>query len=344
MTGMQSGFLDLPSDPEAMFEALYAMGLTDGFPIIPPTDDRVERFIAASGRPGSQVIAPIPPHNAPGTVEKIAINAVMAGCRPEYMPVVIAVVEAMADPAFNFLGITTTTNPVGPLILINGPIRHALDVNCGRGALGPGRRANATIGRAVRLLMVNIGGAIPGEVDKATLGMPGKYSMCLGEMEEESPWEPFHVDRGFAAGDSTVTVVGPQGNMNIFTPWKKADSILAALASAMAALADNNTMRGQGNPILFLNPGHAGLLAAQGYSRLRLQQELWHRAGIPAAALPTEVSAIEEGSRVMVDGHSMPTARPEDILIAVAGGPEAYHNTYCATFGDWAVTRPIRLP
>jgi len=321
MTQLRSSILELPADPQALYEELYAMGVTDGFPVIPPTAERVEDFIRAAGMPAAKEIVPVPPTNAPATVEKIAINAVMAGCRPEYMPVIIAALEAMADPAFNFLGIQTTTNPVSPLIVINGPIRQQLDVNCGRNALGPGRRANATIGRAVRLVMVNVGGAIPGEVDKATLGMPGKYTMCLGEAEEESPWEPLHVQRGLQPGQSAVTVIGVQGNQNMYIPWKKADSILRALASGISSLAANNTLRGQGHPIMLINPGHARLLAEQGFDRGRVQQELWERSGIPVGMLPKEVSAIEEGSRLIKDGRSMVTRVPEDIPDRRGGWP-----------------------
>jgi hypothetical protein len=340
---LHSRSLDAPADPEALYESLYEMGVTDGLPVIPPTDERVERFVRVTGLAGTKEIARIPPLNGSATVEKIAINAVMAGCRADYMPVVMTALRAMTQPAFNFLGIQTTTNPVGPMIIVNGPIRQRLEINCGRNALGPGRRANATIGRAVRLAMLNIGGASPEEVDKSTLGMPGKYTMCLGENEEESPWDPYHVDRGFRREQSTVTVLGPQGTQNIYTPWKKADSILRAWSSAMISLAANNTLRGQGHPILIVNPGHARLLADQGFDKPHIQRELWERSAIKACELPSEVSAIEAGSRKMINGLSMVTARPEDILIIVAGGPEAYHNTYCETFGDWAVTELIAL-
>jgi len=341
MTQLNSSFIDLPADDDALQDQLYAMGVTDGFPVVAPTDERIERFIRAAGMPGSRQVALIPPLNGSATVEKIAINAVMAGCRPEYMPVIMAALEAMADPAFNFLGVQTTTNPVAPLIIINGPIRRQLDINCGRNALGPGRRANATIGRAARLVMLNVGGATPGEVDKATLGMPGKYTMCIGENEEESPWAPCSVDRGYSRDQSTVTVACPQGTQNIWTPWKKADSILRALSSAMKSLAGNNAILGKGNPVLLLNPGHARLLADQGYDKQRIQHELWERSGIAVDELPDEVSAIEEGSRKIVGGRAMMTGKPDDILIIVAGGPEAYHNAYCESYGDWAVTRPI---
>jgi hypothetical protein len=344
MSELLSPRLEVPADPMALFDKFYSMGMTDGLPVIPPTDELVDVFIRASGLRGSHVVATVAPTEGPATVEKIAINAVMAGCLPEYMPVVIAAVEATADDAFNMLCIQTTTNPAAPLVLVNGPIREKLGINSGRNALGPGRRANATIGRALRLIMLNIGGAVPGEIDKSTLGMPGKYTMCVGENEEESPWTPYHVDLGFERNQSTVTVIGVQGNQNIYTPWKQAESILRALASAMQSLAANNTQRGKGHPIMIVNPGHARLLNEQGIDKRRLQQELWKRSGIPLSMLPEEPQGLEHGARKIVDGHSMVTGRPEDILIAVAGGPEAYHNTWCENLGDWAATRPIRVP
>ncbi|KGJ11028.1 hypothetical protein EQ718_25925 (plasmid) [Paracoccus versutus] len=344
MNQQNAAMIEAPADPAELFDTLYRMGLTDGMPVIPPTDDLVQRFIAASGRPGSDEIAVIPPANHLATVTGIAVNAVMAGCLPEYMPVLIAVVEALVEPQFNLFGVATTTNPVGPLILVNGPVRQQLDLNCGRNALGPGRRANATIGRAIRLIMLNIGGAIPEEVDKATLGQPGKYTMCLGEAEEESPWVPLHVERGFEPEDSTVTVVGVQDIGNMFVCFQQAESILRTLASGMVSFAANNMLLGEGNPILFLNPGHADLLAKQGYDKPRIREELFRRATFPASELPQEVSAVEQNSRNIIDGRNMVTARAEDILIAVAGGPEAYHNSYCATFGNMAVTKKIRLP
>ena len=344
MNQIVSGFIDVPADPGAMFDKLYEMGVTDGLPVIPPTDEAIFRFIRASGLPGSKEIATIAPTSGSATVEKIAINAIMAGCRAEYMPAMIAAVKALADPAFNCLGAQTTTNPVAPLVVINGPIRLKIDVNCGRGALGPGRRANATIGRALRLMMVNLGGATPGEVDKATLGMPGKYTMCLGENEEESPWPALHTERGFGKEQSTVTVIGVQGNDNIWTPWKKAESILRAWSSCMKSLAANNTIRGSGNPVMLINPGHARLLNDQGFDKRRVQQELWERSKIHESEIPDEEPELKEGNRKMVDGYCMVTEKPEDVLIVVAGGPEAYHNTWCSSFGDYAATSAIEDP
>ena len=171
--------LDCPDDAAEIFGRLYEEGMTDGLPVIPPTAERVTAMIGGAELPREHIVAELAPRNGVATIEKIAVNAVMAGCLPAYFPVVIAAVEAMTQPQFNLLGIQTTTNPVAPFVLINGPIRHKIDINCGAGALGPGRRANATIGRAIRLILLNIGGGIPGEIDKSILGMPGKYSFCM---------------------------------------------------------------------------------------------------------------------------------------------------------------------
>jgi len=342
---LQSKVIELPDDdPWAVYERLYEMGMTDGLPVMAPTDRRVRDFVAASGRPGNEVIGLVAPLQGRATVEKIAINAVMAGCRPEYMPVVIAAIEAVCDPAFNLLAVQSTTNPVAPLILVNGPIRKELNINCGRDALGPGRRSNATIGRAMRLIQLNVGGAVPGEVDKATLGMPGKYSMCLGELEEESPWKPMHVERGLHREESAVTVVAIQGTDNTFVAWRKADSIFKAVGSAMTSMGAINTLMGNGNCIVFINPGHANLLAEQGFTKEQVQDQLYAHSKIPVGDLPDEMSEIQdERYRHIVDGFNTVTRSPRDILIAVAGGPEAYHITYCAGFGHWAVTKPVRM-
>src|SRR5437762_9491277 len=168
-------------------EALYARGVTDGLPVVPPTRARVESAVAASGRDGGDLVALVPPNYGRATVEKIAINAVMAGCRPEYMPVVIAAVEAICDPAFALVGVSGTTDAVAPLLIVNGPVRETLDVNSGAGVFGPGWRANATIGRAVRLVWQNIGGAAAGGISMSTFSQTGRYSYCIGENEEESP-------------------------------------------------------------------------------------------------------------------------------------------------------------
>lgn len=335
----------VPDDPEAIYEYALKHGWTDGLPIVPPTPARVRRMLAQVALKPDHVVARMDPRGGAATAERIAINAVMAGCRPDYLPLLIAAVEAVCDPAFNLHGIQATTNPVGPLLIVNGPIRQKLGVNCGRNALGPGARANATIGRALRLCLLNIGGGVPGEVDKAILGMPGKYTFCLGENEEESPWEPLHVERGFGRGESTVTAVGAQGTNNVLCLAGAAEATLALVADALATLGHNNVLLGGGNPAVFFSPGHAKLFVGQGFATKQSVKEfLFERSKIPVDRFPPQevLPTHPMGERVVMDGKVCVARRPEDILVVVAGGPEPYHTTLCPSFGDsWAVTKKI---
>src|SRR3990172_3997996 len=199
--------IEVGDDLWAAQEFFEEKGWSDGLPIIPPTEERVARMLAAVKRAPQDVVGAVPPRWAAATVEKIAINAVMAGCKPEYMPTLIACVEAITDTKLNLYALQATTGGPAVMIIINGPIRQRLNVNGGANALGEGWRANATIGRAVRLIQRNLGGSLPGTTCKATLGWPGKYSTCIAENEAESPWEPLHVQRGLARETSAVTVV-----------------------------------------------------------------------------------------------------------------------------------------
>src|SRR5436309_8723330 len=186
------------ADPDAdAIERLFDRGVTDGLPVVPPTRRLVDRAVAASGRDADELIALVPPNYGRATVEKIAVNAVMAGCRAEYLPVVLAAVEAICDEAFDLHGVSATTNAPAPLLIVNGPVRTALEINSGAGVFGPGWRANATIGRAVRLVWLNVGGARPGVISMSTFGQSGGYTYCIAEREEESPWEPLSIEHGF---------------------------------------------------------------------------------------------------------------------------------------------------
>jgi len=202
-----------PPDP---FEALFERGGTDGLPVVPPTRERVTAMIAGAGRDPAEPIAYVPPNFGRATVEKIAINAVMAGCRPEYLPVVIAGVEAMCDDAFDLHGVSATTNFHSPLFIINGPARTALDINCAAGVFGPGWRANGTIGRALRLIVATVGGASARTMSMSTMAHPGRYTYCMGEHEEENPWESLAVEHGFAPGDSTVAAFAGEAPHGVY--------------------------------------------------------------------------------------------------------------------------------
>ncbi len=240
--------IDETVDP---IEACYQNGWTDGLPVVPPTPERVERMLSGTRRSPDELIAPLPPKWGKATVERIAINAVMAGCLPEYLPIVLAAVEAMVDERFNLHGVQVTTSHVAPMLVINGPIRKALDINDGFNLFGQGWRANATIGRAVRLICTNIGGALPAELDRAAFGHIGKYTCCIAEIEgEENPWEPLHVERGFEPEDSTVTVFAGAGPQSINDHGSNtAEGILTTICQNMAA--SGNSRRTY--PHFFLN-------------------------------------------------------------------------------------------
>ena len=334
MSTLVSNRFKVADDHGAVFSDMYARGFTDGLPVIPPTESAVLAMLAAANSQPEALIGVIPPERGSATAEKIAVNAVMAGCLPEYFPVVVAAIRALCEPKFNLLGVQTTTNPVGPVLMINGPVRKQLDINCGRGCLGPGWRANATIGRAIRLCLLNIGGCPPGDVDKAIHGMPGKFSFCFGEAEEQSPWTPFHVDNGFKREQSTVTVVAGQGTQNIYAAFHEPENVVAMVADGMAVAGNNGYLRAVGNPLVIFSPGHARIFADGGWSKRRIQDALFEQTKIPRKRIPrAQQLSVPIYDKYPDDEMCLICQKPEDILIVVAGGPEAYHITYVPNFG-----------
>ncbi|HOD74180.1 MAG TPA: hypothetical protein PKM13_06550, partial [Candidatus Bipolaricaulis anaerobius] len=293
---------------------------TDGLPIVPPTPEAVECMLGPVGRDPQEVIAAVPPKYGHATLEKIAINAVMAGCLPEYLPVVVAALEAMCEERFNLYGIQVTTHPCAPLVIVNGPIRQALDINGGYGVFGPTWRANATIGRAIRLALLNLGGAAPGSLDKATHGHPGKFSFCIAENEEESPWVPLHVERGFAREDSTVTVtaVEPPHNVNDHASVT-ALGILRTCAGTLNSVGSNNAFFVGGEPLVVLGPEHAATIARDGLSKADVQAFLFEHARIPLSAI-SEENIRQRHADLPADGSIPVARRKEDIMVVVAGG------------------------
>jgi hypothetical protein len=206
-----------PDETVDAIEFIYAQGWTDGLPVVPPTVEKVRAMVERSGRTADELIAELPPKGGKATVEKIATNAVMAGCLPAYMPVILTALEAMLEPHFNLRGVLYSTHLVTPLLILHGPLVQELGVNCGHNVFGLGWRANATIGQAVQLTLVNIGAAVPGVLDKATFGHPGKYTYCIAENEAASRWEPLHVERGLQRQDSTVTVYPACSTLNFIS-------------------------------------------------------------------------------------------------------------------------------
>jgi hypothetical protein len=287
---------------EDEFESMWERGWTDGLPVVPPTEARVLAALDATGRPPDEVVAVVPPNLVPATVEKVAINAVMAGCRPEYLPVVLAAVEAACTDQFNIHGVLATTWSVGPVIIVSGPVARAIGVHSGVNLLGQGHRANSTIGRALQLVVRNVGGGRPGGVDRATFGGPGKIGLCLAEDEAGSPWEPLSEARGLVRGTSAVTVVAAGGMRSI------SDQSSRTAGSLAATLAQEVT--GQ-DSILIVSPDHGRLFAQAGWSRARLAEALGRsrllilyaggRAGLFSGAMEGWVSGAAGSSPVTVE-------------------------------------------
>lgn len=331
-----SAFLEAP-DEAAAVEQLHALDCTDGLPVIVPTPERVERMVLASGQDADMVLGTMGPGQGTATIEKVAVAAVMAGCLPDHFPIVVAAVRAVIDPAFDLTEMQATTHCTAPLIIVSGPARRDCGpVACGFGALGPGHRANACIGRALRLAMINIGGGRPGSSDMALLGHPGKFSYCLGEDEAASPFPPLHTCFGLEADDSAVTVIGAEAPHSVLfsaggDPDADEDALLNALAAGLASRASNNATLTGGQAVVVLNPDHAQLLSARGRSREDVQRALharcrWTRSALRAVAPGLTPPGEDDDMREAF-------AAPEDILVTVAGGSGLYSMvmpTWCA--------------
>ena len=244
----------------------------------------MRRFVAHTGRNGDELVAELPPLGGRATVERIAVNAVMAGCLPEHMPVVITALQAMMDERFNLRGVMCSTGIHTPLLIVNGPVVQELDINGGYNCFGAGWRANATIGRAVKLALVNLGGAIPGETNKATFGHPGAYTYCVAEDEPANPWMPMHVEMGYAATDSTVTVFPAEAPHNIMYHASNSRDFLTVLADTMCTLG-NVQMYVMGDTFVAIGPEHAKFLHADGWNKRDIRQFLFEHARKPVRML-----------------------------------------------------------
>ncbi len=356
--GAEKEKLKVTDSLDVIYNLFYIRGWTDGMPIVPPTEERVARMLQVTDRDPEELITLIPPRWGKATVKKIAINAVMAGCLPSYFPVILTAVEAISDERFNLFGVQTTTNPVAPLMVLNGPIAKELEINSGYNVFGQGWRSNATMGRAIRLILTNIGGGTPGIGDRATLGQPGKYSYCIAENEEQSPWDPLHVEKGFAKENSTVTMIGAAGPHNIISSGSlRAEEVLATIASAMTAAGNNNLFMGT-EAFLVLGPEHAVLMAKAGISKAEIRKFVYEKARVPAEHFSEgnietiqkwrPQAAPSEGGKVVV----RVVEKPEDLSIVVAGGAGAHSlftPIFCSTMftkliadNDWTPTQFIK--
>ncbi|GAA4926727.1 hypothetical protein GCM10023204_37520 [Actinomycetospora succinea] len=310
-------------------EALHDRGWTDGLPVVAPTPPRVLRMLAGTTRAPDEVVAVVPPNLVPATVEKVAINAVLAGCRPEYLPVVLAAVEAACDTDFNAHGLLATTWGAAPAVLVHGPIARRIGVNTGGNVLGQGTRANSTIGRALQLVIRNVGGGRPGEVDRATLGQPGKVGLCFAEDEDGSAWEPLSVSRGVPAGVSAVTVFAAEGARGIVDQLSRTpESLARTLAGALRGVA-HPKLAGGFDATLVLSPEHLAVFVDAGWDRARFTAALDDLLLLAPEELARGADGIAEG---MPATRPRPKFRPGGLLVAVAGGGAG---KFSAVLGGW---------
>ncbi len=308
-------------------EQWFDRGVSDGLPVVPPTVERVARMLAGMGRGRDELVGEIPPNYGRATIEKIAVNAVMAGCRPDYLPVLLAAVEATCDPAFNLHGLQATTHFAAPLLIVNGPIRSRIALNAGFGVFGPGARANATIGRALRLILMNLGGARPGEISMSTFGHPGRYTYCIAEHEEASPWEPLHVERGLQREDSAVTLFAAEAPHGISDHASRtAKSLAGSLGWSMACLWNAKHFPLYSQTMLVVGPEHARTFKDDGWSKADLKRFLVETIRRPyGELLPDEGNGEGTTLRFAAEPPAPHALIPkfasvEDLHVVVAGG------------------------
>jgi hypothetical protein len=340
--GTGERLLEVDDDPAAILAAFCERRWCDGLPIVPPTEDRVLAML--DGRPPDRSLGAMPPLWRQATLEKLAVNAVMAGCDPAHFPIVVAAVEAMLDPVFNLYGVQATTHPVAPLVVVHGEYGRSVGVHAGSGCFGPGFRANATIGRAIRLILLNVGGAWPGRHDMATQGSPAKFSFCIGENAEASPWGPWH------AAD-TVTVFGgePPHNVNDHVSTT-ASGILTTVANTAVSLGSNvGWYMSQSQLMVVLGPEHAATVAGDGLSRRDVQQFIYEHARLPLRILrlsgmwgmhdwPAWMRATRDDDALMPQVLS-----PDEVFVIVAGGPGKHSAVVPNCTFSSAASRPIRF-
>ena len=280
---------------EDPIEAMYARGWSDGLPLTPPTAERVAAMLTGSARPAGDIVAAVAPNYGQATVEKIAINAVMAGCKPEYLPVVIAAVEAVTSEEFNLHGVAATTFFSGPILVVNGPITADIDMNATYNAFGPGNRANATIGRAVNLVIRNVGGARPGGVDRSTMGHPAKWTMCIAEREHDSPWPSLATARGVDPGTSAVTAMAGQGPTPVVDQLAREPEALAHSFAASLLTVGNIKQAGNWDAMIAMSPEHVRVFSEAGWTRADTLQRVYDLTRRPVAELQRGAAGIAEG-------------------------------------------------
>jgi hypothetical protein len=348
-TGLRSRRVEVGQwgDP---IEIGFERGWSDGLPVVPPTDERIVRMLSGTSRKAEEIVGLIPPNLSPCTVEKVAINAVLAGCRPEYMPVVLAALEAALEPIATLHGVLCTTCSGSPILVVNGPITRAIGMNSGMNALGQGNRANATIGRALQLIVRNVGGGRPGELARSTLGGPHKYTFCFAEDESDPEWEPLSVARGLSPGINAITFFQGDG-IQAFVDQRSrtAPELCRSLAMALLAVCHPKLCEFT-NAMLVLSPEHYWIFRDAGWDRRRIETEL-HKAMIrPGKDVIQGAHGVGEGIDPRRVDEMVNKFWPEGLLVVRAGGKAGLYSAIC---GGWTggrfrdqsqpVTKEIKL-
>ena len=330
--------------PESLAPWLDAQRWGDGLPVVAPTTARVDAMVAASGTDPDEVLGTIAPRFGLATVRTVAVNAVLAGCRPEVFPVVVAAVRALVRPEVNLRGVQATTHPVAPLVIVHGEAVDAMGFNAGLGTFGPGRTANATVGRAVRFVLLHIGGGRPGDGDASTQGQPSKYTYCIAENVAQSPWPAYHQSRGVDAPSAVTVHCGENPHNFHDMESDRPGPILDKGASVMATLGVNNAPISEAEWFVVLCPEHAFTIAAAGWSREDVQGYLFQQARLPRSVLRTAFAVLRwEPWMLEVDGAEamLPmTAQPDNIRVLVAGGA----GKHSCVIPSWGVTRSATVP
>ena len=339
-TLLQARRIEIAAQQDA-HELAFERGWSDGLPVVPPTEERVLNMLAGTSRAAEEIIGVIPPDKVPCTIEKVAINAVMAGCKPEYLPVVLAAVEAACLDAFCMHGVLATTYFAGPIIIVNGPIRERIGMNWGNNVLGQGNRANSTIGRALQLVIRNVGGGRPGGVDRAALGQPGKVGFCFAEREHDSYWEPLSVERGFKPEVSTVTLFAGGGVHPIADQKsREPESLTRSLAQSIRTV-HHAKIYGGVDALLVISPEHMRVFREASWSKARFRDALSRHLTISSQDVLAGADGIAEGMPARLAGKVLSKFRPGGLLMVHAGGAAGM---WSAIITGWAGSVPVTVP
>ncbi len=342
-------------DAWAAIEHFFQQEWSDGLPVVPPTEALLRQMLEAVNRDPKEVVGHVPPRFGEATVELLALHAVMAGCQPAYFPVVLTAIEALLEPEFGLHGVIATTHVSTPLLIINGPITQTLEINSGYNLFGQGWRANATIGRATRLVLNNLGGALPGGSDQSTLGHPGKFTYCIAENEIDSPWPALHVERGFEPSDSTVTVLAaaaPYSMSDFFN--NTALGIMSTFADCLSNTGSANMYRG-GELLVVIGPEHALDISKEGWTKSDIKTYLYEYARKPYAEARLGGMYSDEVRQHLWprwldynrDHLMVPIVRSPDEILVTYGGGAGRHSAWIPGWGNVdrsrSVTRKIAL-